>query len=411
MSETILILNSGSPYNEIVARMVRNLNVYAEIIPANSTADKINAFNPIGIIYVGQPCQPFGNTPVINIETEDEAQQKLQTFLYDTCGAKGDYNLQHYIDTQIRIIRERVGNKRVLLGLSGGVDSSVCAALLSKAIPGQLVCVLVDHGFMRLNECDEIEEIFSSHDLNLIRVDASERFISKLNDEITATSGGKLDSEARRKIVGAEFIRVFEDEGAKLGKLEFFAQGTIYADIIESGVAHAKTIKSHHNVGGLPQNIDFEGVIEPLSGLFKNEVKEVGRLLGLPSALLDRQPFPGPGLAVRLIGEITREKLETLRKADAIVREELLKLPTPPRQYFAVLTDTLSVGSKNGNRTYDYVVAIRAVDTEDFMTVTYTPLPHKVLNTLATRLCAEIDEVSRVVYDISSKPPGTIEWL
>jgi GMP synthase (glutamine-hydrolysing) len=278
----------------------------------------------------------------------------------------------------------------------------VCAALLSKAIAGQLTCVFVDHGFMRLHEGDDIEAIFSTHDLDFVRVNAAERFVGKI--------AGVTDPEQKRKIIGEEFIRVFEEEAKKLGRIPFLAQGTIYPDIVESGGVHGETIKSHHNVGGLPKNLDFEQLVEPLAGLFKNEVRKIGLMLGLPPALVHRQPFPGPGLAVRVMGEVTFGKLDVLRKADAIVREELDRLDTPPSQYFAVLTDTFSVGVKSGVRTYDPVLAIRAVSTQDFMTATCFDIPHELLVKLATRIAGEVDGVSRVVYDISSKPPGTVEW-
>ncbi|MCL2030724.1 MAG: glutamine-hydrolyzing GMP synthase, partial [Oscillospiraceae bacterium] len=291
---------------------------------------------------------------------------------------------------------------RVLLALSGGVDSSVCAALLSRAVPGQLVCLFVDHGFMRLNEGDEIERVFSKRDLRFIRVNAQKRFLAKLR--------GVTDPESKRKRIGEEFIRVFEEEAAKLGDIPFLAQGTIYPDVVESGGGYGATIKSHHNVGGLPEKLAFTGVLEPLSTLFKDEVRVLGRTLGLPAALVNRQPFPGPGLAIRVMGEVTEEKLEVLRAADAIVREEIRRLRRRPDQYFAVLTDTRSVGVKGDGRTYHFVIALRAVTTDDFMTCEYTPLPHRVLGRLSSRLTGEIPSVSRVVYDITPKPPGTVEW-
>jgi len=318
-------------------------------------------------------------------------------------GTKNDQEINNYIDEQVNQIRQTVGSEKVLLALSGGVDSSVCAALLAKAVPEQLTCLFVDHGFMRLNEGNEIEAAFSKKNLNFIRVNAADRFLAKVS--------GVIDPEEKRKIIGEEFIRVFEEEAKKLGRIPFLAQGTIYPDIVESGGEHGAKIKSHHNVGGLPENLDFEQLVEPLAGLYKNEVRKLGLMLGLPEMIVNRQPFPGPGLAVRVMGEITFEKLETLRKADAIVRQELDKLvDDKPSQYFAVLTDTLSVGVKGDARTYDPVVAIRAITTVDFMTAVYTPLPHEVLNCMATRISSEIEHVSRVVFDISSKPPGTIEW-
>ncbi len=332
----------------------------------------------------------------------DDGREIIRRFLYDICGVSCDYKLDDYIDTQIAAIRRRVGDKQVLLALSGGVDSSVAAALLSKAVPDQLICIFVDHGFMRLNEGDEIERIFTKRRLRFIRVHAAERFLAKLK--------GVVNPEAKRKIIGEEFIRVFEEESAKLGDIPFLAQGTIYPDIVESGGAHGAVIKSHHNVGGLPENLSFSELIEPLAGLFKDEVRVMGRKLGLPSALVNRQPFPGPGLAIRIMGEVTEEKLETLRWADAILRDEVSKLRYKPQQYFAVLTDTYSVGVKGDGRTYDPVVAIRAVSTSDFMTCEYAEIPHKVLRRISSRITNELPSVSRVVYDITSKPPATVEW-
>jgi len=326
----------------------------------------------------------------------------IRRFLYDVCGAKGKYKLDDYIKTQIKQIQKKVGDKNVLLALSGGVDSSVCASLLSKAIPGQLTCIFVDHGLMRLNEGDEIERVFSKQKLKFIRVNAKDRFFAKLN--------GVTEPEKKRKIIGEEFIRVFEEEAKKLGNIPYLAQGTIYPDVVESGGKHGAVIKSHHNVGGLPQGLNFTEVVEPLSRLFKDEVRVMGKKLGLPLTIVNRQPFPGPGLAIRVIGDITQEKLELLRKADAILREELDRIKRRPDQYFCVLTNTRSVGVKGDDRTYDFVIAVRAVMTDDFMTCEYAPLPHKLLNRISSRITAEISSVSRVVYDISSKPPATVEW-
>jgi len=404
MKELVLVLDFDVKYRELAARMVRDLGVYAEIWPGDVSIDRIRALNPIGIIAAGEPTVDlFGlSIPVMRISCTHTAKDELHNFLFNACGAKGEYKLEDYIDRQVELIRQTVGTQKVLLALSGGVDSSVCAALLSKAIPGQLTCVFVDHGLMRLGEGDSIEAIFSKHDLDFIRVNAADRFLGKLK--------GVTDPEQKRKIIGEEFIRIFEEEAKKLGRIPFLAQGTIYPDIVESGGVHGETIKSHHNVGGLPDNLDFDQLVEPLSGLFKNEVRKIGIMLGLPPALVNRQPFPGPGLAVRVMGEVTFAKLEILRRADAIVREELDNLDPRPSQYFAVLTDTFSVGVKDGQRTYDPVLAIRAVNTQDFMTVTYTPVPHDVLGKMADRISGEVDGVSRVVYDISSKPPGTVEW-
>lgn len=336
-------------------------------------------------------------------ETEhtDNGRKILENFLYNICGVKGGYRLDDYIGTQIRKIRQTAGDRKVLLALSGGVDSSVCASLLSEAIPGQLTCIFVDHGFMRQNEGDEIERIFSARKLNFIRVNARDRFLAKIK--------GVTEPELKRKLIGEEFARVFEEEAGKLGRIPFLAQGTIYPDIIESGISGA-VIKSHHNVGGLPENLAFSQVIEPLSGLFKDEVRILGKKLGLPASLTLRQPFPGPGLAIRIMGEVTEEKLEVLRRADYIMCDEIDKLKNKPAQYFAVYTGARSVGVKGDDRTYDAVIALRAVITSDFMTCEYAPLSHRLLGRIASRITNEIRSVSRVVYDITSKPPATVEW-
>jgi len=338
------------------------------------------------------------------VSLTDGGEDIIRAFLYDICGAYGDYKLDDYIDMQIKKIREKAMGDKLLLALSGGVDSSVCTALLAKAVPGQLHCIFVDHGFMRKDEGDEIEHIFSKKKLNFIRVNAQERFLSKLS--------GVVEPEKKRKIIGAEFAKVFEEEAVKLGNIRFLAQGTIYPDVIESGGEAGATIKSHHNVGGMPEGLAFDDVIEPLSGLFKDEVRLLGKKLGLPAKLTERQPFPGPGLSVRVMGEVTEDKLEILRQADYIVCDEISKLrsKSKPQQYFAVFTDVKSVGVKGDGRTYDNVIAVRAVTTDDFMTCEYTQLSHKTLSRISSRITAEIKTVSRVVYDITSKPPATVEW-
>ncbi|MCL2351596.1 MAG: glutamine-hydrolyzing GMP synthase, partial [Firmicutes bacterium] len=337
-----------------------------------------------------------------NAEATEQGREILQNFFFNICHASGDYHLGDYVDREIAKIRDQVGNERVLLALSGGVDSSVCAAILSRAIPGQTVCIFVDHGFMRLNEADEVEAAFAGRDLQFIRVNAQERFLGRLK--------GVTDPERKRKLVGEEFIRVFEEEAGKLGDIKFLGQGTIYPDVIESGGKHGDTVKSHHNVGGLPENLKFAELVEPLYTLFKNEVREIGRLLGLPASLTERQPFPGPGLSVRVMGEVTKEKLDVLREADRIVLEEFAKLRDRPQQYFAIYTGARSTGVRDGRRTYGCVIAVRAVATADFMTAKAAEIPYETLRRVSSRIAGEVEGVGRVVYDITDKPPGTVEW-
>ena len=328
----------------------------------------------------------------------------IRNFLYEVCGAVGDWTMEDYLKTSVTAIREKVGDGKVLLALSGGVDSSVCAALLAEAIGKQLTCVFVDHGLMRKNEGDEVEQAFAKWDLNFVRVDAEDRFLLKL--------AGVEEPEHKRKIIGEEFIRVFEEEAKKIGRVEFLAQGTIYPDVIESGAGDAAVIKSHHNVGGLPDYVDFQEIIEPLRLLFKDEVRQLGRELGLPEYLVMRQPFPGPGLAIRVIGDLTKAKLDLLREADAIYREEIAVAGEDKKinQYFAVLTNTRSVGVMGDGRTYDYTLALRAVTTSDFMTADWARIPYDVLDKISTRIVNEVKGINRIVYDITSKPPATIEW-
>ncbi|MGN0600470.1 MAG: glutamine-hydrolyzing GMP synthase [Oscillospiraceae bacterium] len=328
----------------------------------------------------------------------------IDSFVKKVCGCVGDWTMGNYAKTAIEDIRSRVGDGKVLLALSGGVDSSVLAALLSKAVGNQLTCIFVDHGFMRKNEGDEVEAAFADWDINFVRVNAKERFMSKLR--------GVSDPETKRKTIGEEFIRVFEAEAKKIGKVDFLAQGTIYPDIIESGTGDAAVIKSHHNVGGLPDYVDFKEIIEPLRLLFKDEVRALGRELGLSDVLVNRQPFPGPGLAIRIIGEITDEKLEILQDADWIFREEIAKagLDRSINQFFAVLTNNRSVGVMGDGRTYDYTLALRAVETTDFMTAEFSRIPYEVLAVCSSRIVNEVKSINRVVYDVTTKPPATIEW-
>ena len=505
-NQTILVLDFGGQYKELIARRVRECNVLSLIKPGNLPIEEIRAINPIGIIFTGGPnsvyaegaprCNPelfslgipvlgicyglqlmcytlhgdvqpaalreYGTTEVTvdpasalfagldahqatlmshtdqvvglpegfvsiahsdncpnaaianparklygvqfhpEVEHTAHGTEILRNFLYNVCGAAGDYTMDDFIETQVQAIRARVGEGRILLGLSGGVDSSVCAALLSKAVPGQLFCVFVDHGLLRKNEGDEVEAAFAGRDLHFIRVNAQDRFLSKL--------AGVTDPETKRKIIGAEFIAVFEEEARKLHGIDFLAQGTIYPDVIESGANNSATIKSHHNVGGLPERMDFKGIVEPLRGLFKDEVRVLGHRLGLPDALVERQPFPGPGLAIRVIGDITREKLDILRDADAIFREELETAHYGAHQYFAVLTNVRSVGVMGDGRTYDYTVALRAIHTSDFMTCTFAEVPYEILGRVSSRIVNEVPHVNRVVYDITGKPPATVEW-
>ena len=333
----------------------------------------------------------------------DYGKDLLKSFVFDVCKCSGDWKMDEFIEKSVAEFKETLKGKKVLLALSGGVDSSVCAVLLNRAIGENLTCIFVDHGLLRKDEGDFVEKTFGQQfGLNLIRVNAEDRFLEKLK--------GVTEPEQKRKIIGEEFIRTFEDEAKKIGKIDVLAQGTIYPDIIESGLGDSSTIKSHHNVGGLPDVISFEQIVEPLRYLFKDEVRAVGEKLNIPKELVWRQPFPGPGLAVRVIGEITKEKLDILREADSIFRQELERAKESSNQYFAVLTDTRSVGVMGDSRTYGVTVALRAVTTDDFMTAQWTRLSYDVLEKASSRITNEVSGVSRVVYDITSKPPATVEW-
>lgn len=511
MAQKVLILDFGGQYNQLIARRVRECNVYCEVKPYTMSLDEIRIFAPIGIIFTGGPgsvyrvdspqvdpgifelgipilgicygCQlmahnlggqvtpaqddsarEYGKTTTFyntacklfkglgekgiswmshgdymakvpdgfalvassltcpNVAIADESRgfygvqyhpevnhtengvAMIRNFLYEVCGAVGDWTMEDYKNIAIRQIREQVGSGKVLLALSGGVDSSVCAALLAEAIGKQLTCIFVDHGLMRLNEGNEVAQAFVQWAMNFIRVDAESRFLLKL--------AGECEPERKRKIIGEEFIRVFEEEAKKIGAVDFLAQGTIYPDVIESGVGDAAVIKSHHNVGGLPDCVDFKEIIEPLRLLFKDEVRQLGRELGLPEYLVSRQPFPGPGLAIRIIGDITKEKADTLRQADFIFRDEIAKAGQDKclSQYFAVLTNTRSVGVMGDGRTYDHTLALRAVVTDDFMTAEWARVPYDVLDRISVRIVNEVKGINRIVYDITSKPPATVEW-
>lgn len=429
--DMIVILDLGSHQNTTIAREIRALGVYSEIKPHDITVDELNALSNVkGVIIsggennvidgekidvvsdlytAGYPIIAFDHdlAKVENkVYPKDEAKLRaiLKSFVFDECHAEANWNMKNFINDQIELIKKQVGDKKVLLALSGGVDSSVVAALLIKAIGQQLVCVHVNHGLMRKNESESVVEVFKNQlHANLVYVDASERFLTKLKDV--------ADPEQKRKIIGAEFIRVFEEEARKLDGIEFLAQGTIYPDIIESGTKTAKTIKSHHNVGGLPEDLQFS-LVEPLYQLFKDEVRACGVELGLPYEMVYRQPFPGPGLGVRCLGAITKERLEAVRESDAILREEFAKAGLDKKvwQYFTVVPDFKSVGVKNNERCFEYPVIIRAVNTIDAMTATIEQIDWAILMKITDRILAEVKNVNRVCYDMSPKPCATIEW-
>lgn len=427
--DMIVILDLGSTENTVLAREIRALGVYSEIYPHDITVDELKALpNVKGVVIYGGPNHIVDGEridvnpgiyeagfPVMSIAHElakceeayntwEEALPHLKTFVFDTCHADANWNMKNFVADQIELIRRQVGDKKVLLALSGGVDSSVVAALLIKAIGKQLVCVHVNHGLMRKGESESVIEVFKNQmDANLIYVDATERYLTKLD--------GVADPEQKRKIIGAEFIRIFEEEARKLEGIEFLGQGTIYPDIVESGTKTAKMVKSHHNVGGLPEDLQFK-LVEPLRQLFKDEVRQCGLELGLPDEMVFRQPFPGPGLGVRCLGAITRERLEAVREADAILREEfkIAGLDKKVWQYFTVVPDFKSVGVRDNARCFEYPVIIRAVNTIDAMSASIEQIDWPVLLKITDRILKEVKNVNRVCYDLSPKPTATIEW-
>jgi GMP synthase (glutamine-hydrolysing) len=507
-NELVIVLDFGGQYNQLIARRVRECNVYCEVMSYKNDIEKIKEKKPVGIIFTGgpnsvydpssphydkeifelgipilgicygsqlmayslgghvdvAPTREYGKTeitvsqsklfegvdtktvcwmshtdyidrvpegfkitafsdacPCAAYENEEkklyavqfhpevnhtvQGQQMLKNFLFNVCGCKGDWLMSDFAKKSIEALRTKIGDGKVLCALSGGVDSSVAAVMLHKAVGKQLTCVFVDNGLLRKNEGDEVEALFKEQfDINLIRANAQDRFLNKL--------AGVTEPEKKRKIIGEEFIRVFEAEAKKIGTVDFLVQGTIYPDVIESGAGDAAVIKSHHNVGGLPEHVDFKEIVEPLRDLFKDEVRQLGIELGIPEKFVWRQPFPGPGLAVRVIGEITEDKLAILREADAIFREEIANagLDRDINQYFAVITDMRSVGVMGDGRTYDYTLALRAVTTNDFMTADWARIPFDVLERVSNRIINEVKHVNRLVYDITSKPPATIEW-
>ena len=429
--DMIVILDLGSTENTKLARDIREMGVYSEIYPHDITASELKELpNVKGIIINGGPNNVVDKIPIDvrpelyeagypvmaaghaasacerSIQSWDEADsaQVLRSFVFDTCKAQANWNMKNFISDQVELIRQQVGDKKVLLALSGGVASSVVAALLIKAIGKQLTCVHVNHGLMRKGESESVIDVFKNQmDANLVYVDAVDRFLGKL--------AGVADPEQKRKIIGAEFIRVFEEEARKLEGIEFLAQGTIYPDIVESGTKTAKVVKSHHNVGGLPEDLDFT-LVEPLRQLFKDEVRACGLELGLPHAMVYRQPFPGPGLGVRCLGAITRERLEAVRESDAILREEFANagLDKTVWQYFTIVPDFKSVGVRDNARCFDYPVIIRAVNTVDAMTASIERIDYDVLQKITDRILKEVKNVNRVCYDLSPKPTATIEW-
>ena len=425
--DMIVVLDLGSEENPRLAREIRALGVYSEIHPHDITPEELAALPGVkGVILNGGPnrvvdgveidvAQGIYNAPVPVLmvdhkgdapwpEKEEERKEALSNFIFGVCGAEANWNMENFIADQVELIRRQVGDQKVLLALSGGVDSSVVAALLIQAIGKQLTCVHVNHGLLRKGEPEQVVKVFRDEmDANLIYVDAVDRFLDKL--------AGVSDPEQKRKIIGGEFIRVFEEEARKLDGIKFLGQGTIYPDIIESGTKTVKAVKSHHNVGGLPEDLDFE-LVEPLKMLFKDEVRACGKALGLPDNMVYRQPFPGPGLGVRCLGAITRDRLEAVRESDAILREEFAKngLEGKVWQYFTALPDIKSVGVRDGVRADEWPVIIRAVNTVDAMTATVENVPFELLQHITARITAEVKGVNRVLFDLTPKPTGTIEW-
>ena len=426
--DMIVILDLGSTENTVLARQIRDLGVYSEIHPHDITAEELGKLENVkGIILNGgenrvvdgvaidvlDEVYSFG-VPVISVDHPTSkcdkqfasmpTEAEVKAFLFEECKAEANWNMKNFVEDQIELVRRQVGDKKVLLALSGGVDSSVVAALLIKAIGKQLVCVHVNHGLMRKNESESVVDVFRNQlDANLVYVDATDRFLGKLE--------GVADPEEKRKIIGGEFIRVFEEEARKLEGIDFLGQGTIYPDIIESGTKTAKCVKSHHNVGGLPEDLQFE-LVEPLAQLFKDEVRACGVELGLPAEMVYRQPFPGPGLGVRCLGAITRERLEALREADAILRDEFARAGLDKKvwQYFTVVPDFKAVGVRDNGRSMGYMCVIRAVNTIDAMTATIERIDYDILEKIADRITSEVTSINRVVYEITKKPVATIEF-